>query len=290
MKATTGEKIFYWLNALCLTGVSLLCLFPLLHILALSLSDSGAIMSGKVGIWPVKLNGAAYALFFNGTRVIPAFINNVTLTVVGVTLSMLFTVLAAYPLSRSYFIGRRLFSLAIIFTMLFSGGLIPTYLVVKMLGLINSYWAIWFLGLISPFNMLIMKTFFENIPKDLDDAARIDGCSELRILMHIVMPLSKAVLATLALFYGVGYWNSFMQILVFITDSNKYTLTVLVQQMIQSQELMVELNANPDQIHSLVPESVKSVGIIIMIVPMLVVYPYLQKYFVKGVMLGSIKG
>jgi putative aldouronate transport system permease protein len=204
---------------------------------------------------------------------------------------MAFTIMAAYPLSRKDFNARRFFTLAIVFTMLFSGGLIPTFLVVKSLGLVNTYGSLWLPGLISTFNMLIMKSFFENIPEELMEAAKMDGCGEARLLIQIILPLSLPVLATLTLFYGVGYWNSFFSLLIYIQDSNKVNLAVMVQQMIQSQSLMQEINnLQPDDIQQMTPESIKASGIIVMMVPMLIVYPFLQKYFVKGVMLGAIKG
>jgi putative aldouronate transport system permease protein len=199
------------------------------------------------------------------------------------------TIATAYPLSRRIFVARRFFTLAAVFTMLFSGGLIPTYLVVKSLGLINSYWAIWLPGLLSTYNMLVMRTFFENIPEEIEEAARIDGCNEIRLLLQIFLPLSMPVIATLVLFYGVGYWNSFMSVLIYINQTDKYNLTVLVQQMIQSQSLLQELVSEGEPVQ-VVPESLKAAGILVMVIPMLVVYPFLQKYFVKGVMLGSVKG
>lgn len=248
-------------------------------------------MSGFVGIWPVDFNLSAYESLINGTKIVSAFTNSVYITVVGVTLCMLFTVIAAYPLSRKYFYARKFFTLAIVFTMLFGGGLIPTYLTIKALGIIDSYWAIWLPGLVSAYNMLILKSFFENMPEELDEAARIDGCGEIRILRQIVLPLSMPVMAALSLFYGVGFWNSFMNVLIYINDTEKYNLPVLVQQMISSQKILQEMqNLQPEDFLLVTPESVKSAGIIVMIVPMLVVYPLLQKHFVKGVMIGSIKG
>jgi putative aldouronate transport system permease protein len=204
---------------------------------------------------------------------------------------MLFTILAAYPLSKRYFIGRRFMTMLIIFTMLFSGGLIPSYLLVKSLGLIDSYWAIWLPGLVSAYNMLIMKTFFENVPEELLDSARMDGCGEWRLAVQIVLPLSAPVLATLALFYGVSHWNSFMNVLIYINDSSKYNLSVLIQQMVAQSSLMNELqNLQEEDRQLLTPESIRSAGMTVMLIPMIVVYPLLQKHFVKGVLIGAVKG
>lgn len=293
MKHTRGEKIFYIVNACILSLLGITCLFPLINTIALSLSDTHAIQSGRVTFYPVGWNTDAFSSLFHGTRVVPAFWNSVTITVVGVILSMLTTIMTAYPLSRRIFMGRRFFTLAMVFTMLFQGGLIPTYLVVKSYGLINSYFALWLPALVSTYNLLVMRSFFENIPDEIDDAARIDGCSELLYLVKIVLPLSLPVLATLTLFYGVGFWNAFMNVLIYINETGKFNLTVLVQNMIKSQSLLQEIVAaggsTGEEIH-VVPESLKAAGVLVMVLPMLAVYPFLQKYFVKGVMLGSIKG
>jgi putative aldouronate transport system permease protein len=289
LKSTRSEKLFYSFNYIVLTIVGLSCLFPLLHIIALSFSDIQEIASGRVSIYPIGWNTDSFSALMKGTRVVEAFQNSVILTLVGVTLSMIATIVTAYPLSRRIFIARRFFTLAAVFTMLFTGGLIPTYLLVKSLGLINSYWAIWLPGLLSTYNMLVMRTFFENIPEEVEEAARIDGCGEMRLLLQIFLPLSMPVIATLVLFYGVGYWNSFMNVLIYMNQTDKYNLTVLVQQMIQSQSLLQELVSEGEPVQ-VVPESLKAAGILVMVIPMLVVYPFLQKYFVKGVMLGSVKG
>lgn len=293
MKYTRGEKTFYFINASILFVLGASCLFPLVHTIALSLSDLHAIASGRVTIYPIGWNTDAFSSLFTGTRIIPAFGNSVTITLVGVSLSMIATTLTAYPLSRKIFIGRRFFTLAMVFTMMFSGGLIPTYLVVNAYGLVNSYFALWLPALVSTYNLLILRTFFVNIPDEIDDAARIDGCSEFRYLIRIVLPLSMPVLATLTLFYGVGFWNLFMNVMIYINETRKYNLTVLVQNMIRSQSLLEEILAQSGSVEEqvqVVPESLKAAGVLVMVVPMLCVYPFLQKYFVKGVMLGSIKG
>ncbi|CAH0122320.1 MULTISPECIES: carbohydrate ABC transporter permease [unclassified Paenibacillus] len=291
MKSTTGEKIFYACNYLLLTLIGLSCLLPIVHILALSFSDAHSVASGKVVFWPVSWTFESYASLLKGTNIVNAFKNNVVLTVVGTVSSMACTILAAYPLSRRDMYGRRAFTLAIVFTMLFSGGIIPNYLVIKSLGLLNSYGAIWLPGLVSVFNMLVLKTYFEGLPSEMEEAARIDGCSEWRLILQIVLPLSKPVIAALTLFYAVGFWNQFMNVLIYMDDTTRYNLTVMVQQMIQSQSILQDMNnMQPEDAAKLTPETIKSAGVIVMLVPMLVVYPFLQKYFVKGVMIGAIKG
>ncbi|MDF2651988.1 MAG: carbohydrate transporter permease [Paenibacillus sp.] len=291
MKTSKGERVFFAVNYVFLALFGISALVPLINIVAVSLSDSSAIISGKVSVWPIGWNIEAYRQLIEGTRIIHALKNSIIITVVGVALSMLFTILAAYPLSRNTFYGRRFFTLAIVFTMLFGGGLIPSFLVIKELGLINSYAAIWLPSLVSAFNMMIMRTFFLNIPSELEDAARMDGCGEYRLLLQIFLPLSLPVLATLTLFYSVGYWNQFLTVLLYINDAKKYNLTVLVQNMVASQQLLQQINTfQAEDSVSMTPEAIKAGAVVILLLPLMIVYPFLQKYFVKGALVGSVKG
>jgi putative aldouronate transport system permease protein len=293
MRSSLGEKIFYGINYVLLGLFGISCILPIIHIVSLSLSSEHAVLSGFVGLWPVGFTLDSYKLLIEGTRIVSAFKNSVQITVVGTILNLFFTILAAYPLSRTYFYGRKPLTMLILFTMLFSAGLIPSYLLVKSLGLVNTYGALWLPGLVGVYNLLVLKTFFENIPRELEDAARIDGCSETRLIMQIMLPLSMPVIATLILFYAVGHWNSFFNVMIYINSSEKHNLTVLVQQMIMNNQLaqqVTEGRLSQDMMESVTPQSIQSAGVIAMIVPMLIVYPFLQKYFVKGVMIGSIKG
>lgn len=291
MQSTKGEKVFYGFNYLLLTLAGILCLLPLLHLASLSLSGKDAVLSGFVTLWPVEFTISSYTMLFEGTPVVRAFGNSLLITLVGVAASMLFTIFAAYPLSRRDFYGRRTLTLAIVFTMLFTGGLIPTYLVVSSLGLVDSYAALWLPALVSTYNMMIMRSFFENIPEELVEAARIDGSGEWRLLAGIILPLSLPVLATIGLFYGVYYWNSFFNVMIYMNSPEKINLTVLIQQMVKSQSVLQELNTmNSQEVVNITPEGIKAAGIMVMVIPMLVVYPLLQRYFVKGVTIGAIKG
>lgn len=291
MKSTRDEKIFYLINYVLLSFAAISCILPLMHIVSLSISSYQAIISGHVTLWPKGLTFEAYKALYSGTNIVNAFRNSTVITVVGVALSMWFTIMAAYPLAKKYFYVRRFFSLAIVFTMLFGTPLIPLFLIVKSLGILDTYGAIWLPGLVSAFNMLLLRTFFMNIPEELEEAARLDGCGEWRLLIRIILPLSMPVLATLTLFYGVNYWNSFLHVLMFINESDRMNLAVMIQQMIASQSVLQEVNqVGQDDIQQMTPESIKSAGVVVLIVPMLIVYPFLQKYFVKGVMIGAIKG
>ncbi|NQX60770.1 carbohydrate ABC transporter permease [Paenibacillus qinlingensis] len=292
MSLSFGEKLFYAVNVTLLLLAGMSCLIPLMNIVSMSFSDYSAIASGFVGIWPVGFNLDSYKSLIEGTPIVQCLKNSVVITGFGVLFSMIFTILAAFPLSKVTFYWRKGFTLAIVFTMLFGIPTIPAFLVNRSLGIIDTYWALWLPGLISAYNLLVLKSFFEQMPEELGEAAQIDGCSEWRLLWQIVLPLSMPVLATLMLFYGVGYWNVFQSVLININDSDKYNLAVLVQNMIANQSLLQSLNSlQPQEFEELLtPQSIRSAGVVVMLVPLLLVYPFLQKYFVKGVMIGAIKG
>ena len=291
MKDTRGEKVFYRFNYALLALMGLSCVLPIVHIVAVSLSSKHAVMSGFVSVWPVEANLESYKALVEGTGVVRAFGNSTVITIVGTTLSMFFTILAAYPLSRSYFYFRKGFTLLIVFTILFSGGTVPTYLVYNALGLVNTYAPIWLHTLVNAFFMLVMKSFFEGIPQEMEEAARIDGSSEWRLILTIMLPLSKPVLATLTLFYGVAFWNNFQHVLIYVHDVSRLNLTVLVRNMIDSARLMHLLNEYAHElIEVITPAGVQAAGVVVLVAPLMVVYPFLQKYFVKGVMIGAIKG
>lgn len=291
MSSTRGEKWFYGINYVILFVIGMSCLLPLVHIAAMSLSDKHALISGVVSFWPVNLDFSGYEALFKETPILKSLANSILITIVGTALNISFTVLAAYPLSKRYFIGRKVYSFAIIFTMIFSAGLIPTYLLLKSLGLLNNYGALWLPGLVSVWNLMVLRSFFEALPEELEEASRIDGCSEWRLILQIVLPLSIPAIAALSLFYGVSHWNAFMNVLIYINDANKLNLTVLVQQLIQNQSLMQEMaNTQPEMALKLTPEGMKAAGVMVMTLPMLIVYPFMQKYFVKGVMIGAVKG
>lgn len=292
MKTTRSERIFYAVNYIVLTLGAVICVLPFLHVASQSLSSYRANTSGLVGIVPVEFNVDAYKQLFQGTRILPALLNSVKITVVGTVLSMLCSVMAAYPLSRQHFWGRKFFMKAIVFTMLFNGGMIPTYLNMRSLGLVNSYGALWMLNLINPYNMIIIRSFFEEMPQELIDAAKIDGCTEMQTLWHIILPLSLPVLVTVGMFYLIWYWDLFQGVLIYITDTKKYNLVVLVNQLINQNDIVDKLNRRSGSAMAvqISPEMIRSAGIMVMVIPIICIYPFLQKYFVKGVMIGSVKG
>ena len=290
-RKTGGEKVFIIANYLFLTLLTLVTLFPLINVLAVSLSSSRAIMSGEVSFLPIEANADAYRNIVKSGVIFNAMKNTVLVTIVGTVLNMLFTVLAAYPLSKKRLVGRKYIMWFIMFTMLFSGGMIPSFILVKTLGLINQYWALWLPPLISVYNMIILRTFFQGIPESLEEAASIDGASAFYILIRIILPLSKPALATVGLFYAVGFWNNYMDALIYITSSQKFTLMVRLLQMItQISQDMTYTGEGAGRAQQLTPEAVKAASIVVAMVPIMCVYPFLQKHFVKGVMIGSVKG
>ncbi|MBD2872174.1 carbohydrate ABC transporter permease [Paenibacillus arenilitoris] len=280
------RRLVYVLLALCAYAT----LFPFVNIIATSLSSSRAINAAEVFMWPIEFNLDAYRNLLRDGQLVVAMKNTVVITVVGTALNMLFTVMAAYPLSKTRLKGRNPMLMAILFTMLFSGGIIPSFLVVNGLGLVDSYWALWLPGLMSAYNMFVLKSFLEGLPEELEESAAIDGAGEALILWKIILPLSKPVLAALTLFYAVGWWNSYMNVLIYIRSTDKMSLMVKLYQMIDliSPEM---LRAGEGVTQTLItPEGIRAAAIVIAIVPILCVYPFLQKHFIKGVLLGSVKG
>jgi len=281
-------KVFTSFNILFITLLSLSMLLPFLHIVAKSFSSAAAISNGDVLFWPVEFTLNNFQYVMQDNSIWRAFGISVLVTVGGTFLNLIATASLAYPTSRPEFKGKKLVLLMVLFTMIFSVPLIPSFLVIKNLGMIDTLWALVIPGLISAFNFFIMRSFFMNIPSTLIDAARIDGLGEVGILFKIILPLSKPALATLGIFYGVGHWNSYQSAIYFINDPTLYPLQVKLRQMIISDE-MVDSEAVITSMALSSPEGIQMATIIFATVPILLIYPFLQKYFVKGSMLGSIK-
>lgn len=290
-RITTGEKIFYAVNYIIMTLLAFIMLFPIINVIATSFSSSRAIASGEVSLLPVEFTLSAYNSIINDGQIFRSMLNTVIITVIGTALNMISTIMAAYPISKQRLHGRKLFTWIMLFTMLFSGGMIPNFILVKSIGFMDSYLALWVPGLISVYNMIILKSFFENMPISLEEAAQIDGAGVLHILITIVLPLSTPVLATLTLFYAVGHWNNYMNALIYITSSAKQPLMLKLMQMLSNvTEAMQRSGEGAGATEQLMPESIKAASIVVAIFPIMCIYPFLQKYFVKGVMVGSIKG
>ena len=291
IRVSKGERIFYIVNYFILTLLGITALYPFLITLANSLSGSRAILAGEVVLFPVDFSLEAYYQITTAAKIFDTMANTVYLTIIGTLLNMLVTIMCAYPLSKKYFPGKNLCVTILTITMFFGGGLIPTFILMKSLHLMDTYLCLWLLGLFSIYNMIILRTFFSGLPPELEESAKIDGANDIVVLIRIALPLSKAVLATLTLFYAVGWWNSYMSPLLYISSPDKAVLMLKLNQLLDQSQLAQN---HPEEIGVvrpvIAPESFKAASIIVSTVPILCVYPFLQKYFVKGVMIGSIKG
>lgn len=288
-----SEKVFAAVMYILVTLVALTMLFPLLNIISLSFSSERAVVSNEVGIWPVEFTTNTYVQVAKTTPIFLAMKNTVWLTLVGTAISMFCTVCTAYALSKKRLFGRQFFLGVITFTMIVSAGLIPNFILIKDLGLMNTYWAIWLPGAISTWNMLVMKTFFSALPDSMEESAVIDGANDLRILWSIVLPLSIPSIATITLFYAVGFWNSYFNVTLYISKSGMKVLQQVLHEVIsKSNDVMaqVQLDSTDALVQPMASESVQGAAIVIATLPIMCVYPFLQKYFVKGVMIGAIKG
>ena len=270
----------------------LLCTLPFVNVIAVSLSSKSAILRGDVSFWPVEFTPRAYEVIVQDPSMFRSLFFTVKLTVIYTVLAMALTVLYAFPLTMKRLKGRRFFMLFIVFTMYFSGGTIPIYLNVRELGLINNEWSLILPGLVSAFNIIILKNFFQALPYELNEAAYIDGATDFQILLRIYLPLSFSSLATLSLFYAVGKWNSFSDALYYITSRDLQPLQLKLYNLIkggQSVEVSVQEGSASD-LASSISASIESATIVFATVPILLVYPFVQRYFVKGVTLGAVKG
>ena len=288
-----GEKVFEAVMYVLVTLVALTMIFPLLNIIALSFSSERAVVSNEVGIWPVEFTTNTYVQVVKTTPIFLAIKNTVVLTVVGTAISMFCTICTAYALSKKRLYGRTVFLGVITFTMIVNAGLIPNFLLIKDLGLMNTYWAIWLPSAISTWNMLVMKTFFSALPDSLEESALIDGANDLRILWSIALPLSIPSIATITLFYAVGFWNSYFNVTLYISKSGLKVLQQVLHEVVSKvNDVMnqVQLDSNDAMMQPMASESVQGAAIVIATLPIMCVYPFLQKYFVKGVMIGAIKG
>ncbi|MBW5447777.1 ABC transporter permease subunit [Cohnella sp. CFH 77786] len=290
MRAHTANRVFDTVNIIVLAAGVLLCLAPFFHIIAISLSSKEAILSGKVSLFPVAFNLEAYNQVISDASMIRSLGFTVLLTCAFTLSCMLMTIAAGYPLSKRNLKGRKTFMFVIVITMFFSGGVIPEYVLVRNLHLLDSMGALIFPGLINPFYLIILITFFHNIPSSLEESAEIDGSSHFRTLVSIVLPLSMPVIATLSLFYAVGRWNGFTDTLMYITSPELYPLQLKLYQLIQNNLINDLVQQEGTQFVRLMPESLKAASVVFATVPILLVYPWLQRYFVSGVMLGAVKG
>ncbi|WP_233531224.1 carbohydrate ABC transporter permease [Paenibacillus alkalitolerans] len=292
-RKTKGDLIFDAINYSLLTAGMLLILYPLYFVVIASISDPNRIYSGEVWLYPLGVTFDGYQRIFNDGTIWIGYGNSLLYAAVGTAVSVALTLLAAYPLSRKDFVGRNIFMWFFMFTMFFNGGLIPTYLLIKDLGMINTIWALVIPGAAGVFNIIIVRTFYQSaIPDEMREAAFIDGCSNTKFFLMIVLPLSKPIIAVMVLFHVVGFWNGFFDALIYLNEESKYPLqlvlrNILVQNQVSSN-MMIDVDSYAAKLK--VTELIKYGVIIVASLPLLILYPFLQRYFVKGVMIGSIKG
>ena len=271
-----------------LTIFVLMCVIPVIHVVALSLSDRQSVLSGQVTLWPIGWDVNAYRSVFNDATMQRSMIFSIILTIVYTVMAMICSILVAYPLSRSYLPGKKFLMVLILIPMYFTGGTIPNYLWIKDLHLIDSPWSLVLPILTSTYNIIIMRNFFSSISPSLEESAKLDGCNDFMILLRIVLPLSTASLATVALFYAVSRWNSYADVRYYINNQAYFTLQMKLYQVVfnstDTSVAMVEGGAN-----AVLPDTIRSAAIVFSTVPILIVYPFLQKYFVQGVMIGAVK-
>lgn len=288
---TLSEKLFILFIHIFLLLFGVICIFPFINVLAKSLSPEFYIQQGQVWLWPIHLTLNAYLKVFQAMGIVSGFKNSTFVAIVGTAINLIMSFLIAYPLSRKRLPLRKTFIFIVIFTMLFPTGIIPMYLLVKNLGLMNSLWALIWPYAIITFNMIIIKNYFQTIPDSLEESAFIDGAGELTILFKIFIPLSKPVISAIGLFYLIFNWNIFMPAVFFITHPSKYTIQVVLRDILTQHMLEDQLPFDQVSLMSLAgPEAIQAAVTIVAMIPILIIYPFIQKYFTKGMMIGSVKG
>ncbi|KQX48586.1 carbohydrate ABC transporter permease [Paenibacillus sp. Root444D2] len=293
IKESADDRLFTILNYIILFIFTITILYPLVYIVSASFSSSTAVISGKVWLYPVEPTLAGYEAVFKHRLIMSSFLNSVFYTVVGTTINVLFTLIAAYPLSRKDFMPRNAIMALFVFTMMFSGGLIPSYLVVKELGMIDTRWSLIIPGALAVMNMIIARTYFQTtIPDELLEAAQMDGCSDFTFVRKIVLPLSGPIIAVISLFYAVGHWNQYFNALLYLKHQELYPIQLVLRDILVQNEVDASMitdvadQAARDGLRELLKFSL----IVVSTLPVLIIYPFIQRHFVKGMMIGSLKG
>lgn len=293
IRESVRDRIFLGFIYFFLFCVLAVVIYPLIFILSSSFSSPQAVVSGRVWLWPVDLSLAGYKVIFSNPAILTGYINSFIYTVLGVMINIVMTVAIAYPLSKSTFVGRNAIMMILVFTILFSGGLIPTYLTVKAVGILDTRWAMVLPGALAVFQVIVARTFFQStIPKELGEAAELDGCSDIGFLWRVVLPLSKAILAVLILFYAVGNWNAYFDALIYLKSPELYPLQIILRNILilNSIDASSLVDANQMAARQGLRDLLKFSLIVVATVPILCIYPFVQKFFVQGIMIGSIKG
>ena len=293
-KRTVSQKCFTVFNTLFMIIFMILILYPVLNILAISLSEDTAVLTDSLTFYPMGLDLSAYEKAFTNRLLLSSYMNTVLVAVTGCIFTLIFTSMAAYPLAFCDFYGKKVVSFMIMFTMWFSAGMIPSFMVVKTLGLVNNLASLVIVSLISAYNTIILRNYYESIPASLVESAYLDGANDFGVLAKIITPMAKPALAIIALWSVVGHWNDFFAPLIYINDTKKYTLQLVLRDIVleaSGTELYgMSTTTVEGSSHSAISEQTKNAVVFLAMVPMLVIYPFLQKYFVKGMMIGAVKG
>lgn len=285
-----GSKCFDAINYTLLALLGFIMLYPMYYVLIVSISSGQFISRGEIVFLPKGIHFDAYKQVFQNPKIWTGLKNSLLYTVVGTIVNVVMSAMCAYPLSRKNLYGRSFFMKFIMVTMFFGGGLIPMYILISNLNLLNSMWALILPGAISTYNMIVIRTNFEAIPESLVESAYISGANDLEVLGWIVLPLSKPILATMVLFYAVGHWNSYFSAVIYLNEQSKYPMQVFLRDLVIAGDVAREMDNMSGDVLNLVAMNYKYAVIIVTILPILVVYPFIQKYFTKGVMIGAVKG
>lgn len=290
------DKVFDTVNIMMLIFALIIVLYPIIFVVSASISDPVMINNGEVWLLPKKITFEGYRRVFQDARIWTGYRNTVIYTVLGTLVSLALTLSAAYPISRRDFYGRSIFITLFMFTMFFSGGLIPTYMVIKKLKMLNTLWVMIIPSAVGVWNIIIVRTYYNStVPMELQEAALIDGCSNIRLFIRVILPLSKPIIAVMALFYGVGQWNSYFSALIYLSKAERFPLQLILRDILIVNEFSVEMLKTAEQAEDLAKKAevagvIKYALIIVSTLPIILIYPFLQKYFVKGIMVGALKG
>ena len=287
---SVGGRIFDSVNILLLVLFAMATTLPFIHIVGTSFASEHEVLTKDFILFPTQFSLDAYRVIFANDRIMHSLFVTVFITLAGTLINMIMTSLMAYPLSRKDLIGRKVLMMMVVFPMLFGGGMIPTYLLIKSLGLLNSFGSLMLPGAINIFNLIVLKNFFQQMPDGLEESAKIEGANDMVILIRLVLPLSLPALATFWLFYAVGHWNTFMAAVLYMNDADKWPIQVLLRSIVLQSQNWLESSEAMAETASAQPQTVKMAVITVATMPILCVYPFLQKHFAKGVMLGSVKG
>jgi ABC-type glycerol-3-phosphate transport system permease component len=294
MKLSFVDRLFYVVDYLLLVFCGVIVLIPMLNVFAQSLSDPRSVLAGRVYLWPRNFTLDTFRLILRNKNIITGYINTFYYASVGTCINLVMTVLCAYPLSRTDFAGRNFLMLIFAFTMMFGGGMIPTYIIIRNLGLIDTRWVMILPGAVAVWNMILARTFFQNtIPKELYESAELDGASDIKTLVNIVLPLSTPILAVLTLFYAVStHWNSYFDAMMYLRSESLYNIQLVLRNAIANIAALLYMTGNLSQQEQSMAtaEASKYCIIVISILPVMIIYPFVQKYFIKGIMIGAIKG